>query len=271
MRIEKAIAWSLAIHLLLTGAYAVNLGIKRCSRTDAPDAVFAELVPPAPDTAHRSPERLAEAREAAASPDTPAEATPDAFVPSGAPEATPAAEGGMAALPSDPMPEPAAAEPQPQPAPPPPASPEQPPAEATATAAAEPGRDAAPDNVATAAAPFHAPDHGALERARLHHAAMVSTAAFYRFVPGELNRFVNDVLANGAIMSQGDALVHMDVTPSGQVGRAHLQANSQALLNRLERVDWTAALPARPLAACNAIHLRITVVGNDIRVNVEML
>jgi hypothetical protein len=267
VRIEKALAISLAIHLLLTGAYAINLGIKRCSRNTADQAVFAELVPPpAPDTAHRSPDLLAEKTEAAAARENPAEAPPETGMPAAeaadpavVPEAPPAA--------SPPAAEPVAALPEPATEPTPAGAT---PTSTTSTASGDPAPDAAPDNVATAAAP-PALDPEMLDRVRMHHVALVSTDAFYRLVPGELSRIVNDTLAGGALMSQGDALVHMDVTPSGQVGDAHVQANSRALLNRLEQIDWRAALPPRPLAACNAIHLRVSVEGNDIRVRIELL
>lgn len=254
MRIEKAIAISLAIHLLLTGVYAVSLGIKRSIRNPDASPVFAELVPPtpAPDTAHRSPDLLAEKTIAAAAPEKPIESPPEAAAPETAAAAAP--EPATVALP-----EPAKAATEPSPAGMP------------ATAAGDLSPDVMPDNVLATAVDPGAPDPGMLARVRMHHLAIESTEAFYRLVPGELNRIVTETLGGGAIMSQGDALVHMDVTPSGQVGEAHVQANSRALLNRLERVDWRDALPRRPLAACNAIHLRITVEGNDIRVKIELL
>ncbi|HEY5996728.1 MAG TPA: hypothetical protein VIU29_06880 [Candidatus Deferrimicrobiaceae bacterium] len=261
MRIEKAIAVSLAIHLLAAGACAVSLGIKRDVRSAEAAPVFAELVPPAPapapDTAHRSPDLLAEKAVAEAPPEKTIEAPSGTGIPM--PQAPPAAALPAAvnvAAPPDPAP--SRTEPSP------PGTP------ATATASGEPAPDAMPDNVATADA-TPALDPGMLARVRMHHLAMESTEAFYRLVPGELGRIVTETLGGSAIMSQGDALVHMDVTPSGQVGKAHVQANSRALLNRLERVDWRDALPRRPLAACNAIHLRISVEGNDIRVRVELL
>lgn len=268
MRLEKAIAWSLAIHLLVTGVYAISQGIKRCSRDAAPEAVFAELVPPPAvplrDADAPPPvEKLAEERVGAVD----GKAAPDA-----APETPPLPAG---------TPDPAVKEIPVAAAPPP-----EPPA-APQAAEAAPATASVPDPVDVAEAGVPAPpaDNAALARhateppaepsrdaiALMHRQAMVSTADFYRNVPAELTRIVHEVLAGGALMSQGDALIHMDVTPSGQVGKAHVQANSEALLRRLERIEWAHSLPRRPLAACNAIHLRISVVGNDIRVRIEML
>jgi hypothetical protein len=253
LRLEKAVAFSLAVHLLVSGAIAIGQGIKR---RPAPPPVFAELVPPPPE-AHRAPERLAEERQDAREPETPpATEKTAAYAPAGTPEAPPA----------DAHPGP------PQPAPPAEAAPApaQPPAPVASASpdAATPGLPS--DNVARSAMPIPL-DLGKMERAQLHRLAVASTESFSLNAPRELSRIVSESLAGGALMAQGDALIHMDVTPMGQVGQAHLQANSQALYNRLGRVDWTTALPPRPLAGFSAIHLRITVVGNDIRVNVELL
>ncbi len=268
MRLEKAIAASLAIHLLLTGAFAISQGLKRCNRKPAPEAVFAELVPPAaaaPRAVEVPPpvENIAEKPMPAGDPAKPA-----------APAATATApDTESAAMPELPATPPASAAVQPatpaQPAAVPPAPAAKPPS--TLASAAVDTPVPASDNVPATGAPPSEIDFEQIRRARMHHQAVVSTDAFYRLVPAELSRIVNDVLAGGTLLSQGDALIHMEVTPSGQVGRAHVQANSSALLNRLERIEWTESLPPRPLAACNAIHLRISVVGDSIQVRVELL
>ncbi|HEY3488999.1 MAG TPA: hypothetical protein VGK27_02620 [Candidatus Deferrimicrobiaceae bacterium] len=246
MRLGKAIAVSLAIHLLAAGCVAIGSGIKRYTRKPAPDAVFAELLPPspapAPDTAHRLPDQLAETPMPAQAQETP----PD-------PPAT---------REPSPPPAPTAAQPPPRPASVSTA------AVSTAALATSP---VSPADNAAVASPGEMPDRQSSDITRMHRMAAISTAAFYRDVPAELSQVINSVLEGGTLLSQGDALIHMDVTPAGQVGQAHIQANSPALLNRLEQVEWTRTLPPRPMAACNAIHLRISVVGNDIQVNVEFL
>lgn len=246
MRLRRAVAVSLSIHLLAVAAAAISEGIRRCTRDDAPPAAYVELVsPPEPAPPSREappvPERLAEETKVAGVPVLP---------PAPEPEPAPPVPDAPATGPEDAEPSRTADALPPSPAPESPA----------ATASAD-GSLPPTDNAAVAMDPV----------AAMHHQAVVSTADFYRNVPDELTRLVQDTLGGGALMSQGDALIHMDVTPSGQVGRAHVQANSSALLNRLERIDWTTSLPRRPLAACNAIHLRISVVGTAIRVQVELL
>jgi hypothetical protein len=282
LHFRKALAVSLAIHLLLTGAYAINLGIKRCTRQPDPEAIFAELVPPspAPPGAVEAPphaDRLAEKTLPAGDPGKPAALAPAVAPGPAAPEAV--ASQAMPELPA-PAPAPATIQPPipPAPAQPPPAAASPPPAAPAPAAVASAPADLpapSPDNTsATAAAAGAAPalDPVAAERARMHHVAVVSTAEFYRRVPGELTQFVNNLLAGGALLSQGKVLVHMDVTPTGQIGRAHFQgADSPALLNRLSQVEWASTLPPRPLAACRGIHLRISVEGTVIRVGVELL
>jgi hypothetical protein len=258
LRLEKAIAVSLAIHLLAAGCVAIGSGIKRCSRKPAPDAVFAELLPPSPapvpNIAHRLPDQLTENPKPAQA----AEATaPES------PVATPVAAPVASSVP----PLASVAAPAPVAAPPAESAADAP--AATAALATSPGT---PVDNAAGVSPDVRPDPFPAGNDHLRRVAMISTAAFFRDAPGELSRVVNAVMVGGTLMSQGDAFIHMDVDQFGQVTQAHIeQVNSKALFHRLERIDWTTALPPRPLVACNAIHLRISVVGNDIRVNVEFL
>jgi hypothetical protein len=244
MRLEKAIAVSLAVHLAAGACLAVAFGIKRCPRSVvAPSVVFAELL----DSEHRG--------------ENPAPA-PRGKVPQPIPPSAAEADAGRTGTgkASAPGPEMSRA-PEPEPLP----VRKSAPGAALAAAAPPP-----PDNVAPATAPEDA-DPGGIALQKAHGQAMASTMEFYRFTPHRLTRIVTETLAGASLMSQGDALIHMDVTPDGQVSQAHVQASSPALQNRLELVAWADALPPRPQVRANAIHLRVSVVGTEVRVSVEIL